>query len=140
MTAEELLQDYESTGMTPDEIRQMMSYWNDLDDKVKEWLKADEEDRLIVLPVKRGTTIYFDGRHFASQYAGEVDESDDWYYDSPCIYREWHGEDDFRFYPSDFGTEFFDTREACEQYLLKKYGKVKKSPREIYEETFGKLY
>ena len=43
MTAEELLQDYEPTGMTPD-------------DKVKEWLKADEEDRLVSY-----TNCNFDG-------------------------------------------------------------------------------
>ena len=43
MTSEELLQDYKSTGMTPDE-------------KVKEWLKADEADRLVSY-----TNCNFDG-------------------------------------------------------------------------------
>lgn len=132
------LGEYEDTGMTPEEIKQMISYWEDLDDRVKEWLKAYKEERLIVLPLKPGQPIYFDGEHFANHCAGEVFESTDWSYEYPTIYRDFHGEDDFRFDPDDVGSTFFLSKEECEQCILKKYGSVKKSPKQLYEEQSGK--
>lgn len=58
----ELLAAYEDTGLTPELVRETaeLAIWvhdNGLE-KIKEWIKADKDGRLVVLPCKAGDTVY----------------------------------------------------------------------------------
>lgn len=59
----ERLKAYEDTGLTPELVRETaeLAIWvhdNGIE-KIKEWIKADKEGRLVVLPCKVGDTVYF---------------------------------------------------------------------------------
>ena len=54
---------YEDTGLTPELVRETaeLAIWvheNGLD-KIREWIKADKDGRVVVLPCKVGDTVYF---------------------------------------------------------------------------------
>lgn len=56
------LAEYEDTGLTPELVREVAEFavWvheNGMD-KIREWVKADKEDRLVVLPWKVGEIVY----------------------------------------------------------------------------------
>lgn len=62
-----LLRDFLDTGLTPDEIRNMSGEWcaamsvlNGMGsyDRLRELAKADKDGRVIVLPAKKGDTLY----------------------------------------------------------------------------------
>lgn len=58
----ERLAAYEDTGLTPELVRETaeLAIWvhdNGLE-KIKEWIKADKDGRLVVLPCKVGDTVY----------------------------------------------------------------------------------
>jgi hypothetical protein len=56
------LKDYEDTGLTPELVQETaeLAVWvheNGLD-KIKEWIKADNDGRLVVLPCKVGDIVW----------------------------------------------------------------------------------
>lgn len=62
-----LLRDFLDTGLTPDEIRNMSGEWcaamsvlNGMGsyDRLRELVEADKDGRVIVLPAKKGDTLY----------------------------------------------------------------------------------
>ena len=114
------LAEYEDTGMSPEDIKQMIEYWNALGDDIQEILKAKAEDRIIILPIKDGTTIYYDGKYFASHCSGEVFCCDDWYYTPIMITRDFHGDPDFEFYLDSLGNAYFLSEEECKKNIEEK--------------------
>lgn len=59
----ERLKAYEDTGLTPELVQETaeLAIWvhdNGIE-KIKEWIKADKDGRLMVLPCKVGDTVYF---------------------------------------------------------------------------------
>lgn len=62
ISAANRLADYEDTGLTPELVRETakLAIWiheNGLE-KIKEWIKADKDGRLVVLPCKVGDTVW----------------------------------------------------------------------------------
>lgn len=58
----ERLKAYENTGLTPELVRETaeLAIWvhdNGIE-KIKEWIKADKDGRLVVLPCKMGDRVY----------------------------------------------------------------------------------
>ena len=50
---------YEDTGLTPEEINEILhDTTGPLHKKLGEWMKAESEGRLVVLPCKVGDTVY----------------------------------------------------------------------------------
>lgn len=114
---------YEETGLEPEEINKIVEDNERTNELLKNFLIAHEEDRLIILPVKPHQDIYFDGRHFAPHCAGQLWESDQWYYTYPMITKDFHGEIDYEFWPDDIGITYFTDRESCVQFLCKEYNR-----------------
>lgn len=60
------LRAYEATGLTPELVRETaeLAIWvhdNGIE-KIKEWIKADKDGRVVVLPCKVGDTLWVTGR------------------------------------------------------------------------------
>lgn len=166
------LAEYEDTGLTPEEIKDLIQLKNALsaaveqgkytirkyerelqdyeymeknlswfcefmldrdESELEELVKAKKEDRLIILPISpeyedgsfhtRKITIFCDGALYASHYAGQVYECDDWNYEYPMISRYYGSELDFQLDPDDYNVTWFTDRTRCEEYLKKKYRK-----------------
>lgn len=114
---------YEETGLEPEEINKIVEDNEKTNELLKNFLIANEEGRLIILPVKPHQDIYFDGRYFAPHCAGDLWETDEWYYTYPTITKDFHGEPDYEFDPDDLGITYFTDREACVRFLCKKYNR-----------------
>lgn len=94
--------EYEDTYLTPELVQETaeLAIWvheNGLD-KIKEWIKADKDGRLVMLPCKVGDTVYILRRTFDG--ADVVGETELWWTDIPQI-----------------GKTVFLTREAAEKAL-----------------------
>lgn len=98
----EKLKAYEDTGLTPRLVQETAEfaiwvYENGLE-KIKEWIKADKDGRLVVLPCKVGDTVYTLRRTFDG--ADVVGETELWWTDIPLL-----------------GKTVFLTREEAEKAL-----------------------
>ena len=91
----------------------------DVIEKFQDYMKAEGEGRMIILPVKEGTPLYVDGKIFASHCKGEIHEVKDWYYSFPMIYKDFRGEHDYVIDPDSIGNSVFLTREEAEENLAK---------------------
>lgn len=91
----------------------------DVIEKFQDYMKAEVEGRMIILPVKEGTPLYVDGKIFAAHCKGEIHEVKDWYYSSPMIYKDFRGEHDYVIDPDSIGNSVFLTREEAEKNLAK---------------------
>lgn len=88
-------------------------------EKFQDYMKAEVEGRMIILPVKEGTPLYVDGKIFAAHCKGEIHEVKDWYYSFPMIYKDFRGEHDYVIDPDSIGNSVFLTREEAEKNLAK---------------------
>lgn len=88
-------------------------------EKFQDYMKAEAEGRMIILPVKEGTPLYVDGKIFAAHCKGEIHEVKDWYYSFPMIYKDFRGEHDYVIDPHSIGNSVFLTREEAEKNLAK---------------------
>lgn len=88
-------------------------------EKFQDYMKAEVEGRMIILPVKEGTPLYVDGKIFAAHCKGEIHEVEDWYYSFPMIYKDFRGEHDYVIDPDSIGNSVFLTREEAEENLAK---------------------
>lgn len=93
---------YEDTGLEPEEVKEITSWsYGPFHKKMGDWLKAEQEGRLVVLPCKVGTVVW----------SSELTEIDDdgvehvatWSF-VPGMMDEW-------------GKSFFLTREEAEKAL-----------------------
>lgn len=121
----ELLAAYEDTGLTPELVRETaeLAIWvhdNGIE-KIKEWIKADKDGRLVVLPVKPVLTptissmlyIIEDGEIYEdSLYEGIVGMSERG--ETNVIYGTI---DALSFEQNDIGKTVFLTREEAEKAL-----------------------
>lgn len=108
----ERLKAYEDTGLTPELVQETaeLAIWvhdNGIE-KIKEWIKADKDGRLMVLPCKVGDTVYFAllGKIIEKQVFSIVAFSN-----STRIYCDGTSE---YFRPEDIGKTVFLTREEAE--------------------------
>ena len=88
-------------------------------EKFQDYMKAEVEGRMVILPVKEGTPLYVDGKIFAAHCKGEIHEVKDWYYSFPMIYKDFRGEHDYVIDPDSIGNSVFLTREEAEENLAK---------------------
>lgn len=120
----ERLAEYEDTGLSPEEIKELLhDSTGPLHQKLGKWIDAERDGRLIILPVKEGTPLFVDGKIFASHCQGQVHKVTDWYYSYPMIYKDFRGEHDYVIDPDGIGTSTFLTREEAEAALKERYGK-----------------
>lgn len=118
---------YEDTRLTPELVRETaeLAIWvhdNGLE-KIKEWIKADKDSRLVVLPCKVGDVVYgFHGEKTILPMVAKWIETNT---DGWCIAVQYTPMPP-RFYRfSDFGRTVFLTREEAEKALEgKNNGKV----------------
>ena len=116
---------YEDTGLEPEEIKKHEAAYNEcltrtygpFKQKISQWLQAEQDGRLVVLPCKVGDTVYFAllGRIIEKQVFSIVSFSN-----STRIYCGGTSE---YFGPEDIGKTFFLTREEAEKALQKMEGK-----------------
>jgi len=105
---------YEDTGLEPEEVKEITSWsYGPFHKKMGDWLKAEHEGRLVVLPCKVGDTIYRPSR--------ERDEVWDWEVTEVHILSDYYGEpisfvddSDNEFFASDIGKTVFLTRAEAE--------------------------
>lgn len=111
----ERLKAYEDTGLTPELVRETaeLATWvhdNGIE-KIKEWIKADKDGRLVVPPCKVGDVVYgfHEGKTILPMVAKWIEmNTDGWYIAvqyvpmAPRFYRF-----------SDFGKTVFLTREEA---------------------------
>lgn len=58
----ERLAEYEDTGLSPEEIKELLhDSTGPLHQKLGKWIDAERDGRLIILPVKEGTPLFVDG-------------------------------------------------------------------------------
>lgn len=61
---------YEDTGLEPEEVKEITSWsYGPFHKKMGDWLKAEQEGRLVVLPCKVGDTVY------QKDYCGNIYEA-----------------------------------------------------------------
>lgn len=115
----ERLKAYEDTGLTPELVQETaeLAIWvhdNGIE-KIKEWIKADKDGRLMVLPCKVGDVVYgFYGEKTILPMVAKWIETDT---DGWCIAAQYVPMAP-RFYRfSDFGKTVFLTREEAEAAL-----------------------
>ena len=105
---------YEDTGRTPEEVRELFSWsYGPFHKKIGEWLQAEEEGRLVVLPCKVGDTIY--------RFSKERDEVWDWQIEEIrilsgdyCDPISFVDDSENEFFASDIGKTVFLTRAEAE--------------------------
>lgn len=134
---QKMLDEYTSTGFTPEEILKYKSmilwlaeYAPESEEKFIELLKANKEGRIWIMPVsddwEEGTAhpkqhIFCDGACFAPHCAGQVHELTDWSYEYPMIHQYFGSEEDYSLDPEEYNKSWFTDRDACVKYLQKKY-------------------
>lgn len=106
-------------------INQIQDYGEKETDFTTHW-KSNErladyllENGVIIPPVKVGDTMYFDGGHFASRFAGEIMERR---VDVVLteVWATFRGDVDLSFDFEDFGKRVFLTREEAEQAITER--------------------
>ena len=131
----ERLADYEDTGLTPELVQETaeLAIWiheNGLE-KIKEWIKADKDGRLAVLPCKDwlevvfGDQILFWGidKDRVEKPIMEIslDDADrvGWYDGYKTVFLKGTDEnyEEWEFYPEEIGKTVFLTREEAERAL-----------------------
>ena len=118
---------YEDTGLTPELVREVAEFavWvheNGMD-KIREWVKAEEEKRLGVMPCKAGDTLYYAPESYAlCGYDSEpifVKEVH-WYNGTVVVECYLDPDTNVSVITEDFGKTVFFTREEAEK-ALKEY-------------------
>lgn len=122
-----LLRDFLDTGLTPDEIRNMSGEWcaamsvlNGMGsyDRLRELAKADKDGRVIVLPAKKGDTLYAVTRFgVEKRVVKEIA--------APFFYNTYESSDRAALSTAirNFGKTVFLTREEAERALQEMEGK-----------------
>ena len=124
----ERLKAYEDTGLTPELVRETaeLAIWvhdNGIE-KIKEWIKADKDGRLVVLPCKVGNTVWanLDGmrhpRKCVTEFANIGSHVTTIVFSTVDGLREQYGVN-----PRSFGKTVFLTREEAEKALEATKGK-----------------
>lgn len=132
----ERLKAYEDTGLEPNEIKKLneeyveltkMTY-GPLHQEMGQWLLANMDGRLVVMPCKKGDTLFvltwdslFGIEETKCKSISIVNRED-----GPCskiiarcVYDDWGGAVR-EFFPEDFGKTVFLTREKAESALAEK--------------------
>lgn len=122
-----LLRDFLDTGLTPDEIRNMSGEWcaamsvlNGMGsyDRLRELAEADKDGRVIVLPAKKGDTLYAVTRFgVEKRVVKEIA--------APFFYNTYESSDRAALSTAirNFGKTVFLTREEAERALQEMEGK-----------------
>lgn len=122
-----LLRDFLDTGLTPDEIRNMSGEWcaamsvlNGMGsyDRLRELVEADKDGRVIVLPAKKGDTLYVVTRFgVEKRVVKEIA--------APFFYNTYESSDRAALSTAirNFGKTVFLTREEAEKALQEMEGK-----------------
>lgn len=123
----QLLRDFLDTGLMPDEIRNMSGEWcaamsvlNGMGsyDRLRELAKADKDGRVIVLPAKKGDTLYAVTRFgVEKRVVKEIA--------APFFYNTYESSDRAALSTAirNFGKTVFLTREEAERALQEMEGK-----------------
>lgn len=124
---------YEDTDLEPDEVKRLTAEYRELTEmtygplhqKIGQWLRADMDGRLVMLPCKKGDSLFV----LTSDSLSGIEETKCRRIsvinreDGPCakvtakcVYDDWGGgvRD---FFPEDFGKTVFLTREEAEATL-----------------------
>lgn len=122
-----LLRDFLDTGLTPDEIRNMSGEWcaampvlNGMGsyDRLRELVEADKDGRVIVLPAKKGDTLYVVTRFgVEKRVVKEIA--------APFFYNTYESSDRAALSTAirNFGKTVFLTREEAERAMQEMEGK-----------------
>ena len=122
-----LLRDFLDTGLTPDEIRNMSGEWcaamsvlNGMGsyDRLRELAKSDKDGRVIVLPAKKGDTLYVVTRFgVEKRVVKEIA--------APFFYNTYESSDRAALSTAirNFGKTVFLTREEAERAMQEMEGK-----------------
>lgn len=127
------LSDYEDTDLEPEEIKKLNAEYRELTEmsfgplhqKMGQWLRADMDGRLVMLPCKKGDPLFV----LTSDSLSGIEETKCRSVsvinreDGPCakitarcVYDDWGGAVR-EFYPEDFGKTVFMTIEEAEKAL-----------------------
>ena len=124
---------YEDTGLEPDEIKKRNADYVELTEmtygplhkKIGQWLQADMDGRLVVLPCKKGDTLFvltwdsLSGIEETKCRSISVINREDGVcakITARCVYDDWGGAVR-EFFPEDFGKTVFLAREEAEAAL-----------------------
>ena len=106
--------DYENTGLEPEEINELLhDSTGPLHKKLGEWIKAETEGRLVVLPCKVGDTVYCIRKSPFAKGGRYVKEN---IAESITVYRD-HSISIFSTLDDVLGKTVFLTREGAEAAL-----------------------
>lgn len=116
----ERLREYERTGLTPEEVTQLVKDWSTQSTiigecggiaRIRELAEADVDGRVVVLPCKVGDTVYFSllGRSIEKRVVTVIIGQG-----SRTVYC---AETSLRFQPCDIGKTVFLAREEAEKAL-----------------------